>query len=258
MKISGAVALVTGSNQGIGRGFVQALLQLGARRIYATARQLESLPEVVALAPERVVPLRPDITSCDDRKRAAHDAPDVTLLINNAGIPGGGGPLERRFLSATSLDDLRSVMETNFFAQAEMCRSFAPALRRAEDAAIVNVLSIGALYCVPEFATYSASKAATAIMTQGVRAELAPDGVEVFGVFTAGVQTRMSVPRNRPRMSPLEHGHEVLRAIENGIEDIYVGTGVNEIVSALYRDRKGFEQNRIARFLNSQDLGQVQ
>ncbi|AUT00469.1 hypothetical protein CLI64_08735 [Nostoc sp. CENA543] len=53
MDINGSIALVTGANRGIGQAFVEALVQAGATRIYATARNVETLKDVVALAPDR-------------------------------------------------------------------------------------------------------------------------------------------------------------------------------------------------------------
>lgn len=252
MKIKGAIALVTGANQGIGQGFVEALLELGIGKVYATARRPETLDHVVAFDRKRVVPLKLDILNAEDRRQVAERASDLTILINNAGIPGSDVPEERRFLSASTLEDVRAVMETDFFAQAEMCRAFAPILRRTKDSAIINMLSIGALYCVPEYASYSAAKAAAAMMTQGVRAELSNDGVLVCGVFTAGVATRMSGYNDRPRMSPIEHARIVFQAAERGEEDIYAGTGVQAIIDAYRRDPKALERDRIARFRRSQ------
>lgn len=138
MKINGAVALVTGANQGIGQGFVEGLLKFGIRKVYATARRPETLAHVVAFDRERVVPLKLDILNAEDRRRAIGRASDLAILINNAGIPGSDVPEERRFLSASTLEDVRAVMETDFFAQSEMCRAFAPILRRTKGSAIIN------------------------------------------------------------------------------------------------------------------------
>ena len=57
MNIQGTTAFVTGANRGIGRALVEALLQRGASKVYAAARQLGSLDDVVALDPPRVVPV---------------------------------------------------------------------------------------------------------------------------------------------------------------------------------------------------------
>jgi NAD(P)-dependent dehydrogenase (short-subunit alcohol dehydrogenase family) len=80
MDIKGAVALVTGANRGIGRHFAQQLLERGAAKVYATARD----PERVDVAGAEVLPL--DVTDPASVAAAAGTATDVTLLINNAGV----------------------------------------------------------------------------------------------------------------------------------------------------------------------------
>ena len=252
MKLQGAIALVTGSNQGIGRGLVEVLLERGAAKVYATARRPETLDAICALDPARVSPLKLDIVIESDRRAAAAAAADVTLLINNAGIPGDDEAAQRRFVAAPSLDDARHVMETDFWATAEMCRAFIPTLLKNRGgidgaAAIANILSIGALFCLPEYATYCAAKSAAAVMTTALRAELSP-ALLVSGVFTAGVETRMSMKNGIPKMSPVEHAHQVLSAIEQCQEDIFSGSNAEDIRDAIRKDPKAFERDRIARF----------
>ena len=252
VSVSGAVALVSGANQGIGRGFVEVLLQRGAARVYATARRPETLAALAALDPQRVIALKLDVASEGDRRAVAAVAKDVTLLINNAGIPGADDATFRRFVSAPSLDDARQVMEIDYWAQAEMCRAFLPALRAAKGAGIVNILSIGALFCLPTHATYCAAKAAAAIMTIGLRSELGAEGIFVAGVFTASVESRMSAANPHPKMSAVEHARQVLDAVEKGIEDIYSGTGADELRDLIRADPKAFERLRNAQFQASQ------
>jgi NAD(P)-dependent dehydrogenase (short-subunit alcohol dehydrogenase family) len=256
MKIKGCTALVTGSNQGIGRGFVEVLLKQGARRIYATARRLETLAPMVALDPDRIVPLALDVLDPAHRAAAAETARDVNLLINNAGIPGSKDPKERQFIAASSLEDARAVFETNLWAPAEIARLFAPALIANAPAAIINVISIGALFCLPEYASYCAAKSATAIMTTGLRAELGHRGVHVAGVFTGAVDTRMAAPGDYPKSSPAEHAAEVFAAIEAGEEDIFAGKGAPEMRDAIRADPKGFERGMIERY-RTKPMGSV-
>lgn len=129
MDINDSVAVVTGANRGLGRAFAQRLLERGARKVYATARQ----PETVDLAGVEVLPL--DITDPAAVQAAADVAADVSLLVNSAGIQTGAD------LVTGSLDAVRHELETNLFGHLAMVRAFAPLLARNGGGAIVNVLS---------------------------------------------------------------------------------------------------------------------
>jgi NAD(P)-dependent dehydrogenase (short-subunit alcohol dehydrogenase family) len=94
MDIQKSIAFVSGANRGIGKAYVEALLQVGVRRIYAAARRLETLNDVVAIAPDRIIPIALDVTNPDGVRAAAQMAQDTTVLINNAGVLEGV-PLDR-------------------------------------------------------------------------------------------------------------------------------------------------------------------
>jgi NAD(P)-dependent dehydrogenase (short-subunit alcohol dehydrogenase family) len=85
MKIKGSIALVTGANRGLGLAFAKALVEMGAVKVYAAARN----PETVTL--KGVVPLKLEVTSDEDVVAAARAAGNVNLLVNNAGIARPGG-----------------------------------------------------------------------------------------------------------------------------------------------------------------------
>lgn len=243
-RAAGATVLVTGSNQGIGLGFVKALLARGAKRVYAAARREESLPAVVALDPQRIEPLLLDVNDAAQRREAAARATDVTWLINNAGVPGSRTRSANRILAASSLDDAQWVMQTNCWSPAELCRLFASIIVSNGGGAITNILSVGAWYCVPQFTTYSMSKAAAAMMTAGVRAELDREPLLVSGVFTAGVATNMSDGQG---MDPVQHAHDVLDAVARGETDILAGTDVERLRAEVWADPKAVERERIER-----------
>ena len=248
MELTASAALVTGANQGIGLGFVKVLLERGVPKVYAAARRPETLDEVVALDPERVVGLTLDITNPGQRFAAAAKAKDVDLLINNAGIAGSPDGRERRFLSASNLDDARAVMETDYWAQAEMCRLFVPPMVERGQGNVINIISIGALFCTPEYASYSAAKAAFGMMTQGLRIELNKTGVGVFGVFTGGVRSRMSAKNPNTLVSPEEHAREVFAKAEAGEVDIFAGARADQLRDAARGDPAAFEAQLVERF----------
>src|SRR5574337_400288 len=248
-SVEGATALVTGSNRGIGLGFVRVLLEQGARRVYATARNLESLDEIVAAHPKRVVPIKLDVNNEEHRRNAAAIATDVTWLINNAGVPGSKTPEDRRILSASSLDDAHFLMRTNCWSPAELARLFVPIILGNGGGAIVNILSVGAWYIVPAHTTYSMSKAAAAMMTAGLRAELDRQPVLVSGVFTGDVATRMSI--SGTGMDPDDHARAVIEQMAQGETDILPSASVRQIHDAVRADPKAIERDRIDKFQDS-------
>ena len=129
-EIDGAAALVTGGNRGFGRALVDELLDRGAAKVYATARTPHAPRD------ERIVPLVLDVT--DDRSvaAAAHAAPDVSIVVNNAGVS-----LKTALLDSP-MDDIHRELETNLFGMIRVARAFAPVLARHDSSALVNVLSV--------------------------------------------------------------------------------------------------------------------
>ncbi len=244
----GQTILVTGSNRGIGLGFVKVLLERGAKRVYATARNTTNLPDVIALDPDRVVGLELDVNNEAQRQAAAAVATDVTWLINNAGTPGSFTKEERRIASASSLDDAQFVMQTNCWSPAEIARLFIPTILANGGGAITNILSVGAWFCLPEYTSYSMSKAAAAIATAGLRAELDREPVMVAGVFTSGVKTRLAAPGFKHGVSPETHANEVLDAMAGGYTDVFAGAGSAALKATIIKDPAAFERGVIERF----------
>ena len=85
MRIEGSTALVTGANRGIGRAVTEALLARGAAKVYAAARDENTVADLRERYGERVVPVRLDVTDPDQVAAAVRAAGDVDLLVNNAG-----------------------------------------------------------------------------------------------------------------------------------------------------------------------------
>jgi NAD(P)-dependent dehydrogenase (short-subunit alcohol dehydrogenase family) len=237
MNVQDSVAFVTGANRGIGKAYVKALLQAGARRIYATARSIEALTDVVAIAPDRIISIALDVTDLAQVKAAAETAQDVTLLINNAGVIGSGG-----LFTPNSVETAQWEMNTNYFGTLSMVRTFAPILKGNGGGAIVNMLSVVAVANAPVFGSYSASKAALHSLTQDIRAELAAQGTQVVGVFPGPVDTAMTEGLPVDKTEPIAVAQAVLQAVGAGLEDVYPDPVSQSAFAAISEPLKAVEK----------------
>ncbi|MBI4783846.1 MAG: SDR family oxidoreductase [Oscillatoriophycideae cyanobacterium NC_groundwater_1537_Pr4_S-0.65um_50_18] len=235
MQIEGSVALVTGANGGIGQYYVEALQAAGVARIYAGVRNLKSIADITV--PDRVIFIPLDITNEESVATAAKNYGDVNLLINNAGIG-----LLKGFISAPDLSSARAEMEVNYFGTLTICRAFAPVLKANGGGAMINMLSILGKVNLPMNASYSASKAAALLLTQGLRAELAAQGTLVVGVMPATVDTGMSKDFPPPKVAPEVVVQDALQAVIDEVEDVYPGEQAKEIAAYLLKDPKALEK----------------
>ena len=237
MKVEASVALVTGANRGLGREMVKALLEGGAAKVYATARNPAALANLVAAGNGKVVPLALDITRDDQIAAVLARCADVSLLVNNAGINRNRG-----FLAAPTLADAQAEIATNYFGTLSMCRAFAPVLKKNGGGAVINVLSILAKVTIPAMGSLCASKAAGLRMTEGVRAELAAQGTLVTAIMTGAVDTDMSKDFDGPKSSPADVAAAALAALATGQEEVYHGPMTDWVNGALKGDAKAMEK----------------
>ncbi len=208
MKIKDSVVLVTGSNRGLGRSIVLELLARGARRVYAASRQ----PGADFNDP-RVVTLSLDITDAASAQAAAAQAPDVQLLVNNAGVFSAGPAL------GASEAQLRGDMEVNYYGLLNVIRAFRPVLVKTKGS-IVNVLSLVSLANWSTFGGYSATKAAAWSLTQTLRVELKAEGIAVYASFPGMIDTEMVKDYPGDKATPLSIAQGTLDGVEAGTLDI--------------------------------------
>lgn len=224
MNISGSTALVTGANRGIGRQFALALLERGATRVYATARD----PRRVDIPGVEVLQL--DITDPASIAAAAARAWDVDLLINNAGIS------TYQNLVTGNLETIRLEMETHFFGTLGVVRAFAPVLGANGGGAILNVLSVLSWLSYDGANAYSAAKAAEWSLTNGIRLELAGQGTLVTGLHLAATDTDMMAGWDVPKNDPADVVRMALDGIEAGQLEVLVDADSIQTKAALAAD----------------------
>lgn len=228
MKIAGTTALVTGANRGFGRALAAELLARGAT-VYAGARN----PATVDLPGAR--PIAVDLNDPASIARAAAEAKDVTLLINNA----GSSP-EADLLNA-ELEAIRGEFDVHVFGTLAVTRAFAPVLTANGGGSILNVLSVLSWITFPDVGAYSAAKSAEWSMTNALRAQLAPQGIRVAGLHVGYMDTDMAANVTSPKSDPADIARLAIGGLENDVHEIVaddvsrqVQAGLAGGVAALY------------------------
>jgi NAD(P)-dependent dehydrogenase (short-subunit alcohol dehydrogenase family) len=209
MKIEGSVVLVTGANRGIGAEYVRQLLDRGASKVYASARNIESVTN------DKAVAISLDVTSASDIAAAVKACSDVTMLINNAGILR-----ETSVMADNALENAKAEFETNVWGPMNLSKSFAPILAANGGGAIVNVLSLVAWMSVKEVGTYAMSKSAAWSLTNSLRLELAEQGTLVVAVHPAFVDTDMAAKVVMPKTSTFQVVERTLDAVEACLPEV--------------------------------------
>jgi len=232
-KLEGSIALVTGANRGLGKALVTALLQAGAGKVYAAARDEKQIEATSS----RVVPLRLDVTKPEQIAAAASRAADVTLLINNAGTLSSFNVLTARQA------DIEADFRVQVHGTLNVIKAFVPVLERAEGGAtIVNVLSLASLASVPGMGGYSASKAAAYSITQALRPELKKKGIEMLAALPGPIDTDMVKDLELPKNSAADTARQLVAGIARGDEEIFPDPMAQQMGALWRHDPKAFER----------------
>jgi NAD(P)-dependent dehydrogenase (short-subunit alcohol dehydrogenase family) len=223
-SINGSVALVTGGSRGIGKALVEELYARGAGKVYATARDPRSVTHPDA------VPLALEMTDPQSVAAAAAQAPDVTILINNAGASFGSSFLD------TPIDDIRHEFDINFYGPLHTTRAFTPILERNGGGHILTIHSALSWLTLPGADAYSASKAALWSQTNALRLALASRRITVTGLHVGYVDTDMAAGIDAPKTSPRSVAVQALDGIEANALEVIADELTRQVKAGLAAD----------------------
>jgi NAD(P)-dependent dehydrogenase (short-subunit alcohol dehydrogenase family)/uncharacterized OB-fold protein len=238
--------LVTDGNSEVGQAVVRALINAGAELVwvgYAEPwKQSSGLAALEALAPVTLVPL--DLTDSRSVKQtAAEIGGKVDILINTAEVHRTQG-----IASRNGVETARLEMDVNYFGLLRLAQEFGPVMRsrgadgQSSATAWVNLLSIYALCNYPAHGTFSASKAAALSLSQCLRAEMRQGGVRVINVFPGPIDDEWNQTLPPPKLSPAHLASALLKALQDGVEDVYPGDVAQEWLARWQESPKTLER----------------
>lgn len=241
--------LVTDGKTAVGQAVARALVKAGADIVWVGHaepwKKLPGLAELAALPQVTLVPLDvSDERSVDEL--AGEIGGKVDILVNTAELHRGFGIAARR-----GTDVAKAEMEVNYFGLLRLAQAFGPALRgRAADgvahaSAWVNLLSVYALANFPPHGSFSASKAAALSLAQCLRAEMRPAGIRVLNVFPGPVDDEWNQNLPPPKLAPAALASSIVRALQDGVEDVYPGDVAQEWLSR-WRDNPKVLERELA------------
>lgn len=187
--MSEKVWFITGTSRGFGRQWAIAALERGDK-VAATARNTDSLAELVEKYGEALLPIQLDVTDREADFAAVKQAHDhfgrLDIVVNNAGYGHFG------FIEELTEQEARDQIETNVFGALWVTQAALPYLRAQRSGHIIQVSSIGGITAFPLVGIYHASKWALEGFSQSLAQEVAPFGIHVTLIEPGGFDTDWS------------------------------------------------------------------
>lgn len=195
--MKGSWALVTGASAGMGRAIAQALAARGVNLLVNARREnrlLELKEELYSKHGVRAEPLVFDIRDlkqCESAFKGKADlVSEVSILVNNAGLGRGTGPVYEG-----SIDDWEQTIDTNIKGLLYMTRLILPQMVKRNSGHVVNIGSVGGRWTLPGSVVYCATKFAVRAITDGLRMDLMGKKIRVTNIEPGLVKTEFSLVR---------------------------------------------------------------
>jgi NAD(P)-dependent dehydrogenase (short-subunit alcohol dehydrogenase family) len=225
LKIDGSrIALITGASSGIGEATAQLLARSGFK-VYGTSRRVGD----ARARPFEMLPL--DVTRDDSVDAAVRQLMQaegrIDLLVNNAGFGVAPAGAEE-----SSIEQARSIFDTNFFGLVRMTRAVVPHMRRQGSGRIINIGSVLGFLPMPYMALYSATKHAVAGYSESLDHELRTQGIRVSVVEPAYINTPFDANLMKPD-APLDVYREIRAGVERRVKEVLVGADGPDVVAEM-------------------------
>jgi len=207
VTLTGKVAVVTGGSRGIGLAIARALVSRGATVVITATSDATLRAAADELMQTResatVFPIRADVKRHDEMEQAIAGVVTryggLDIVVNNAGV----GLF--RAVADMSVDEWRTIVDTNLSGVFYSCRAALPHLRARGGGWIINISSLASRHPFPEAAAYCASKAALNAFSEALMQEVRYDGIRVACVMPGSVRTEFAARRSGSdhwRLSP--------------------------------------------------------
>jgi len=253
MNLSGATALVTGSNRGIGRAIAEALAREPLASLLCGMRSPERFEPLAAARAAEIRPAAVDLSSPEAIEASAaglgDDLGKIDLLVNNAGLVTGG------LLEEQDLDEVYAMFQVNLVGLAHLTKLVLPGMLEKGAGKVVNNASVSGYAFFPGATTYAASKAGVVAFTESLRRELRGTGVSTLHLVTPGVNTdmldatedaygRYLDTSSWEKQEPAEWAARVVEAIRK--DDTVLGPGGKTALAKLASRGPGFLLDRLS------------
>jgi short-subunit dehydrogenase/MoaA/NifB/PqqE/SkfB family radical SAM enzyme len=184
----GKNVLITGASGGLGSALVKLLAEKGARLV-VSSRSETALNELISKLPpnENAVPITADLSRPGEAARLAHESISalghIDVLINNAGV--GYFAL----MQEATEENIRHLFEVNTLSPLVLIKTLLPQMQKRGSGRVVNILSCAGRVPIPTVGVYGGSKSALAVMTNTMRLELEPGGIDIINIYPGTVAT---------------------------------------------------------------------